>query len=161
MIGGVHMNMDTTGVVDFGPGMTHLSDTLLKPGQLRVGEFWRYHLNPVFDVAGARIPAFSFHFRNNAGITHDAPHLAIRVFHAPFIISASHIVRFCAKIIGQRLRSLPASESRHLDLNAKALILHFDHAAAPAFNSSSTARIRLAIASITLTVTLFPACLYA
>ena len=105
------------------------------------------------------IPAFSFHFRNNAGIAHNAPHLAIRVFHAPFIVSAPHIVRFCAKIIGQRLRSLPASESRHLDLNAKALILHSDHAAAPVFNSSSTAWIRLAIASITLTVTLLPACL--
>ena len=159
MVGGVHMNMDTAGDVGFGPGMAHLADTFLQPGQLRVGEFWRYHLNPVFDVAGARIPAFSFHFRNNAGIAHDAPCLAIRVFHAPFIVTAPHIVRFCAKIIGQRPRSLPASESRHLDLNAKALILHPNHATAPAFNSSSTARIRLAIASITWTVTLLPACL--
>ena len=159
MVGGVHMNMDTAGNVGFGPGMAHLANTFLQPGQLRVGEFWRHHLNPVFDVACVHIPAFSFHFRNNAGITHNAPRLASRVFHAPFIISASHIVRRCSKIIGERLRCLPASESCHLDLDTKALILHPNHATAPAFNSSSTARIRLAIASITWTVTLLPACL--
>ncbi len=32
VVGGVHMNMDTAGVVDFGPGMAHLTDTLLKLG---------------------------------------------------------------------------------------------------------------------------------
>ena len=159
MVGGVHMNMDTAGVVDFGPGMTHLSDTLLKPGQLRVGEFWRYHLNPVFDVAGARIPAFSFHFRNNAGIAHDAPCLAVRVFHAPFIISASHIVRLCSKVVGKRLRCLLTGDAGHLYFNAEVLILHSNHAAAPDFSSSSTTRMRRAMASITLTVTLLPACL--
>ena len=60
----------------------------------------------------------------------------------------------------QRLSGLLTGDTGHLHFYAEALVFQAGHAASPIFRgSSSTARIRRPMASITVTVTLFPACL--
>ena len=159
MIGCVHMDMDAAGAVGLGSCVAYLPDTFLQLGQFRIGKLWRYHLHAVSVVTCCTIAAADLLLPVDAGVTHDRPLFAVPIRHTPFIVSAAHIAGVRCKIRGQRCCRLLTSDASHLYFNAEVLILHSDHAAAPAFNSSSTAWIRLAIASITLTVTLLPACL--
>ena len=159
MIGCVHMDMDAAGAVGLGSCVTHLPDTFLQLGQFRIGELWRYHLHAVSVVTRCTIAAANLLLPVDAGVTHDGPLFAVPIRHTPFIVSAAHIAGVRCKIRGQRCCRLLTGDAGHFNFHAEALVLQPDHAAAPAFSSASTSRIRRPMASMTLAVTLLPACL--
>ena len=159
MIGCVHMDMDAAGAVGLGSCVAYLPDTLLQLGQFRIGELWRYHLHAVSVVTRCTIAAADLLLPVDAGVTHDRPLFAVPIRHTPFIVSAAHIAGVRCKIRGQRCCRLLTGDAGHFNFHAEALVLQPDHAAAPAFSSASTSRMRRAMASMTWTVTLLPACL--
>ena len=159
MVGGVYMNMNAAGVVDLGPGMAHLTDAFLQLGQFCIGELGSYHFHAVSIIVNSLVAGFGFHLGINTAIRHKCPILPSRVLNFPFIVVTACAAWGRAEIVCQGPRCLLTGNAGHLHLNAEALILYPNHAAAPPFNSSSTARMRRAMASMTCTVTLLPACL--
>ena len=160
MVCGIHMNMDTAGVIDLGTDPFHPPHTLLESGEFWIGQLGGDQLHTkIFDVifqilcSGPLLP-------NNAGVADQLPLLARGVLHFPGIIDAAFGFRYGPKVVRQRLSGLLTGDTGHLHFYAEALVFQAGHAASPIFRgSSSTARIRRPMASITVTVTLFPACL--
>ena len=98
----------------------------------------------------------------NTGIAHQLPDLARRVLYLPGIIDTALESRYGPKVGRQSVGGLLTGDACHLHFHTEALVLDADlaHAAASPFrSSSSTARIRWPMASMTLTVTPLPACL--
>lgn len=160
VVGCVHMNMQAAGCVYLCARFSDPANTFLKLGQLRIGQLRRYHFHGIVIVGGMFISGICFLFQFETGIAHEAPFLALCIRHIPAPIVVVSLARLRAKVISQSPRRLLTGNPRHLHFHAETLIFDTDHAAAPAFSSSSTARIRQPMASITLTVTLLPACLY-
>ena len=95
----------------------------------------------------------------DAPVAHQFPLFVLCIFDDPCIIGTAFVPRHRPEIICQCLRGLFAGDARHLYFDTEALVLQSGHAAASFRSSSSTARIRRPMASIIVTVTLFPACL--
>ena len=159
MVGSVHMDMEAAGAVDLCPRMPDLPHTLLKLGQFCIGELWRHHFNFIPSVVCMFIAIQRLTLTVDTAIAHQFPFFVFCVFNDPCIIGATFIPGHCSKIVRQRLRGLLAGDASHLYLDAEILVLHPSHAAASFRSSSSTARMRRPMASITVTVTLLPACL--
>ena len=159
MVGRVHMDVQAAGAVDLCPSMPDLPHTLLELGQLRIGQFGRDHLHPVMPVSGLLIAAWRLALTADAGVAHQFPLFVFCVFDNPGVIDPTSVQGHRPEIIRQRLRGLFTGDARHLYFDTEALVLHPGHAAASFRKASSTARMRRPMASITVTVTLFPACL--
>ena len=163
--GPVHMDVEAAGIVHLGPGPLHPPHTLLEHGELVIGELGRDHLHPVVPalviIGDDLIAADGFLLREDATVAHQLPAFPLGVFYHPGVISAARILSLCPEIFRQRPCSLPPGDASHFHLHTEALVFQTNHAAAPPLSSSSTARMRRPMASITLTVTLLPACLYA
>ena len=161
--GSVHMDMESAGVIHFRANSRHPPHALLEEGQIAIGQLGRDHFHLIGHALSRiliklQVSIRGLTFRVDAGIAHELPLFPCRVLHNPGAINMFPILGGGAKIVRQSVSGLLTGDSCHLDLHAKALLLHPDHAALSFRSSSSTARIRRPMASITLTVTLFPAC---
>ena len=161
MVGGVHVDMDAAGVVDLPSGMTHLPHTFLKFRQLIISQLGGDHFHPVVPIPSPRIAVRCLSFPLDTGVAHQFPFFIFCVPDNPCAIGATFVPGRSPEVICQSDGSLFSCDAGELHLHAEALVLHIDHAASSRPSASSTARSRRPMASITWTVTLFPACLYA
>lgn len=132
--------------------------------QLGVGQFGRDHFHGIQPACNVCITIFIPFFCLNAAIVHQSPFFSVRIGDIPAVIVVGTMPWLSPKIGCQCLGRLFTGDACHLHLHAEALVLdaNFAQAAASSFrSSSSTALIRLPMASMTLTVTPLPACLYA
>ncbi len=157
------MHVQSTRRVNFAPSLAQAADTLLHFRQLIIVQFRRYHFHPVKAVIYAAPAASLQALRPNTGIIHQFPDFALRIRHFPAIVSTTNMIGACAKIFSQRSGSVLTGQPRHFHLNPKILVFYSYHCftSSPSFNLLSAAKSFRPIASMTLTVTQFPACLYA
>ena len=159
VVGRVHMDVQAAGTVDLCPRMPDLPHTLLELWQLRIGQFGRNHLHFILPVICLFVAMQCLSLCTDASVTHQFPLFVFCVFDDPCIINPTFVLWDRSEIICQRLRGLFTGDAGHLHLDAEILVLHPGHAAASFRKASSTARMRRPMASITVTVTLLPACL--
>ena len=138
MVRAVDMDVQTAGTVHFRSGAAHRADAFLKFGQFRIRQFRRDHFHAVTRVVNGLIAGIRPLFRVNAGVAHQFPRLALRVFHGPRVIASAYMSRLGSEISPQRPRGFLAGYAGHLHFHAVTLVFDADlthayRAASPRF----------------------------
>ena len=113
------MDMNTAAVVDPCATLPQLPDQRLDGGNILVFADWGHYLHRIVPAGSACAPGLAA----NAAVTDHLPASSNFVAYGVTVITAAHMNRFRVEVLGDDFRGGVAGNARHLDLNAKILIL--------------------------------------
>lgn len=122
VIGGVHVDMHSAGVIDHRTGMAKGSDNLLQLFHFAVFEFWGVHFHLVFIAQNRGLPSALLPGCTDAGIVHNLPDLVLPVRNLIDFVGPAQIPELSSEQSAQRFRCLPPGDSRHLNFTAIILL---------------------------------------